>query len=89
MGGKTGLFLVFALCLVAVPLLNFMAAEAENSFYEENDLCDSDKENLREKCEDNRDTWKMYELAWKAAGGIGLICLIAALILPSKSKIEE
>lgn len=88
MGRKMDLFLVFALCLVAVPILNFMAAQAENSYYEENDLCDSDDENLQQICEDNRATWKMYELAWKAASGIGLICLIAAIFLPRR-EIEE
>ena len=85
MGIKTNLFLVFALCLVAAPILLWMAADAENTYYEGNDLCDSNDEDLREMCEDDRATWKMYELAWKSTCGLGILCLIGALLL-SRTK---
>ena len=88
MGIKTNLFLVFALCLVATPILLWMAADAENTYYEGNDLCDSDDEDLREMCEDDRATWEMYELAWKATCGVGLICLIGAVLLPGAKAPE-
>jgi len=88
MGKKTNLFLVFALCLVTTPILLSMTDEAENAYYEGNDLCDSDNEELREMCEEDRTTWKMYELAWKVNIGIGLICLLLAVLLP-RAKAPE
>tara|TARA_Y100000588_G_scaffold321260_1_gene352527 strand:+ start:149 stop:460 length:312 start_codon:yes stop_codon:yes gene_type:complete len=79
------LTVIFLLSLVAVPYLWWNAVDAENSYYEGNDLCDSDDEDLRQMCEDDRATWKMYELAWKGTCGLGILCLLGALLLP-KSK---
>jgi|GEM_PF-1781700 hypothetical protein len=79
------LLMVFFICVVAGLYLGWKAMDAENTYYEGNDLCESDDEDLRQLCEDDKAEWKMYALAWKSTCGFGLLCLLGALFLP-KSK---
>jgi len=79
------LLMVFFVCVVTGLYLGWKAMDAENTYYEGNDLCESDDEDLRQLCEDDKAEWKMYALAWKSTCGFGILCLLGALFLP-KSK---
>ena len=79
------MMLLLSFILIILGLyLGWMSADAENTYYETNDLCESDNEDQKQMCDENRSTWKMYSYAWKGTCCLAIILLLAAVFVPTK-----